>query len=105
MNFDNLVNSFELIRLIRKKINQEKPDLVYFNTSRKYALLKDLLILWLVGRRDNVKTILHIHFADVNELFPPQKILKKLCGKLLLFNVDHLVLLSERTKGFNSRWI
>lgn len=109
MNFDNLVNSFVLIRLIRKKINQEKPDLVYFNTSRKYALLKDLLILWLVGRRDNVKTILHIHFADVNELFPPQKILKKLCGKLLLFNVDHLVLLSERTKmdliadGYNPR--
>ncbi len=96
---DNLVNAAKLIRLLKIKIKKEKPRVIYFNTSRRYSLLKDLLVLMMVGRRENIKTVLHVHFADVNELFPPQPLLKRRCWKLITKYVDHLVLLSEKTKN------
>ncbi len=97
-SFDNLINTICLVNQIKKKIKDENPNVLYFNTSRKYSLLKDLLVLKLVGRKKNVKTILHIHFANVKELFPPQTFLKRRCKKLIAKYVDHLVLLSEKTK-------
>lgn len=98
LTISNLVNTLAFVRLLKRKIKEEKPDVVYFNTSIGYSLLKDLLALKWAGSRNRTKTILHIHFADAEKIFPSQAIFRRKCRRLIDKYVDHIVLLSEKTR-------
>ena len=103
---ENIVNFFKTRKALRKAVKERNPDSIYINTSRNYALYKDLL---LAKRRcfKNLEIIIHIHFAEFDEVFPNNKLIRKKCIKFIKNRVDKLIVLSSKLKnqlvekGFN----
>ena len=84
IKIENIVNFFKTRKALRKAVKERNPDSIYINTSRNYALYKDLL---LAKRRcfKNLEIIIHIHFAEFDEVFPNNKLIRKKCIKFKTF--------------------
>ena len=79
-------------------VRGEEYDAVYYHTSMKLGLLKDLLILRHMKKVKNVHTVLHIHFGELDKILPRPAILRSLALHLLREVPDRIVLLSQKTK-------
>ena len=103
--FENIINFFKLKKKINQTLKNNQFDLIYINSSRKYALLKDLLLF----KRKHLKKhklILHIHFADIDNVLPNNRFIKKLTLGLIKKKVTKLIVLSsELKKAFESNGV
>lgn len=98
MSIGNIKNSLNLIRNLKKESKKTHPDVIYFNSSRGLALLKDLYALVIAKKKSSSKAILHIHFAEADKILPRNRILKGLILKLMRESVDKIVFLSKETQ-------
>ncbi len=94
----NIKNSLCMYKDIIKEIKKHNPDVLYFHTSVKLALLKDLLVIRHAKRKTNISTVAHIHFADYKKIMTSNKFLNRMILSLLRKYVDHVVFLSKKTK-------
>lgn len=95
----NVKNMFCIIKGLLKETKGLDCDVLYYNTSTKAALLKDLLVvrvLRLFGRKQ--KIVAHIHFAQLDQILPGQKLVRSWMLKALNRYVDRVVFLSVVTK-------
>ena len=95
---ENFANAFSLYKDIIKAINETKPDILYYHTSVKTALLKDLLVARHAKLKTHIPIILHIHFADYNKIMIGNKTIDSIIISLLRRFIDRIIFLSERTK-------
>lgn len=79
-------------------LKQYKYDILHIHTSRKNSLLRDLFI---VSQLKNKKgeIYLSIHFANINDILPKNKLTRKWCIHILSKYVDKCILLSKKTKS------
>ena len=96
-NIDNIKNAFYLYKTISRSILKNKPDVLYYHSSIRVALLKDLLILRHAKIKTKVKTVIHIHFADYEKIMTGVSLLDNIILFILKKYVDELVFLSKTT--------
>lgn len=94
----NLRNTLKIIRELTNKVAQSEIDIIYYNSSYGIPLLKDLIVVNIIGYKSSVKVIFHIHFADYEKIIPNNIFLKKYTLYLIKKNVDHLVFLSKKSR-------
>lgn len=103
LSLDNLRNTTAIIKDLKKALKLKNPDVMYFNTSRGYALLKDLFVIGAVKRYCK-KVILHIHFGEASKLIPQNKFFVRLFVSLINKYIDKIVLLSKVTMEQLTAW-
>lgn len=96
-NKDNFKNAIFLYNTISKSILEYRPDVLYYHTSIRYALLKDLLILRHAKIKTKVKTIVHIHFADYEKIVTGIGLIDNMILSILKKYIDEIVFLSQTT--------
>lgn len=96
-NIDNIKNFFALYKKIFAVINTNSIDVIYYHSSVKFALLKDLIILRRIKQCSSIKIVLHIHFADLDEILCRQALIKKIMKKYMM-KLDKIVYLSKVTQ-------
>jgi len=97
LNLSNIRNFFKLLGDEIVYIREQKPDVFYLHSSVGLALLKDLLELRKAKKKTGIKTVLHIHFAEVEKIFTGIKPLDRWMLSAIGTYVDSLVLLSRQT--------
>lgn len=97
MNLSNLENFRRLYFSVKKEIKKASPQVFYCHSSVGIALLKDLLVLRRAKKTTGVKTVLHIHFAQMEKILTGKASLDKLILKLMKKYTDHVVFLSKNT--------
>lgn len=96
-NKDNIKNAICLYNAISKSILEYMPDVLYYHSSIRYALLKDLLILRHAKIKTKVKTIIHIHFADYEKIMTGIGLVDTIILSILKNYIDEIVFLSKTT--------
>lgn len=94
----NFINANKLRVGLDKEIRKKKYDIVYYHTSNKLALVKDLLSIIYIKRRNSIKIVLHIHFAELEKTLFNNKWINKWIISLFNKYVDKIVFLSTKTQ-------
>lgn len=96
-NKENIKNALYLYNTITDSIKENNPDILYYHSSVRYALLKDLLILRNAKINTKIRTVIHIHFADYEKIMTGNSLIDKLILSILKKYVDVIVFLSKTT--------
>lgn len=99
ISLKNIKNFFALRKQLSKRLKNGDYTSIYINTSRGFALIKDLLLIKRKIRK-KYETIFHIHFADGNEVFKKNKLLRKYTFYLFKKNASKIIVLSYKLKEF-----
>ena len=83
LSFANIKNFFLIFKNILKSIKLHKTDILYYHSSVKLALLKDLLVIKDAKKKTKIKTVLHIHFADFEKIVLKNLFLKQIMLRLM----------------------
>lgn len=97
LNLKNIDNFLKIYRDLPSEIKREKTDCLYYHSSVRFALLKDLLAIRHAKKKTGIKTVLHIHFADYEKIMTGIALLDKLILRILRKYVDKIVFLSRNT--------
>ena len=97
LNLENLQNFGLIYRDVVPELRAAAPDVFYLHTSVGLALLKDLLVLRKVKKQTGCKTVLHIHFADIEKILTGKGVLDRWILSLLKTYADGIVFLSAQT--------
>lgn len=98
VKLENIRNSIRILSSLIQRANREKADCIYYNSSSGIPLLKDLIILRLAQVFSNSKTIVHIHYADMEKVLPKRSLLHRWTFGLLK-KMDGVVFLSQDTRN------
>lgn len=89
-------------KMLAKTFSDDNNTLFHIQTSRKWTLMKDLLLAKTAKKKCHLKTIMTIHYAELKDILYTNRILKTLQLRLLRKYVDHVIFLSEMTaREFN----
>lgn len=97
LNLENIKNFFAVYKAAAKEVKQTKPDVFYLHSSIGVALLKDLLVLRHVKKKTGCKTVLHIHFADIEKILTGKGFLDNRILSFMKKYADGVVFLSQQT--------
>lgn len=97
IRFKNFINFFHLRKAISKTLKTTEINTIYLNTSRNFALLKDILLLKKKYKK-KYDIIIHIHFADFNEVFHKNKFIRWFTLKSLKKISPRIISLSSKLK-------
>jgi glycosyltransferase involved in cell wall biosynthesis len=95
IHYKNIINFLRLRTDLKKEIDSNYYDIIHIHTSKKLALLKDLLVIKSVYNKFDGKIILHIHFADIEKILFNNKIFNIIIKKILENYVDEIIVLSQ----------
>ncbi len=93
----NLKSSWNIHCSLTKEAKKHKPDCLYFHSSVRLPLLKDLLALRHAKKKTRVKTVLHIHFAEYDKIMTGKRFFDRWIFNILKQWVDKVVFLSRAT--------
>lgn len=99
VNFNNIKYFFIIKNRLKKQIKSKEYDVLHICTSTKIALLKDLLVVKSVRKIFKGQIIIHIRFADLDQIVFKNKWINSIILKLINKNVDKLLLLSKNLIG------
>ena len=97
IGLDNIKNSLILYSTICRAVKESNAEVLYYHSSVKIALLKDLLVLRHAKRKTGIKIIIHIHFAEYQTIMTGNRLLDGLILETLKKDVDEVVFLSKGT--------
>ncbi len=97
ISMENLQNFFAVYRAAEKEINAVAPEVFYLHSSIGIALLKDLMVLRRVKKKTGCKTVLHIHFADIEKILTGKAPLDNWMIRAMQKYADGIVFLSKQT--------
>lgn len=95
---NNIVDAFFERKYILKEILKKPEAVLHIQTSRKWLLLKDLLLTRYLKQHTNNKIGITIHFCDVDKILYNNNTIKKIELYLLKRYVDFIIVLSKKTK-------
>ena len=96
-SLSNIKNFLDVFLALPKAINDCSPQVLYYHSSIRLALLKDLLVIRHAKRKTGIKTVLHIHFAEYSKIMTGIKLLDALIIFIIKKYVDKVVFLSKET--------
>jgi glycosyltransferase involved in cell wall biosynthesis len=97
VKIENFINAFKLVVDLKKQLNSEEYNIIHFHSSIKFSLLRDLLVIQKIRNKFYGKIVLHIHYADKENILFNERYDKLVIMKLFK-NVDKVIFLSEKTK-------
>lgn len=97
LNLENLKNFCAVYQDAVREVKKAKPHVFYLHSSIGIALLKDLLVLRHVKKKTGCKTIVHIHFADIEKILTGKAVLDNRILSLMKNYADGIVFLSQQT--------
>ena len=97
MSLENLQNFRLVYRDAVRELCAAAPDVFYLHTSIGIALLKDLIVLRHVKKKTGCKTVLHIHFADIEKILTGKAVLDNWILSSMQKYADGIVFLSAQT--------
>lgn len=97
INFENIRNFICIYRDLILEVKRCDADVLYYHSSVKMALLKDIIAIRKAKSKTKVKTVLHIHFAEYNKIMFSNGLLNKIIINMLNEYVDKVVFLSRTT--------
>lgn len=98
VNINNIKNALVNMHKLSLSIKKNAPQIIYFNTSRGKGLIKDVFNIVIANRKKTSKVILHIHYAEIADILPTNKVLRRLVLNIFKKRIDHIVLLSAALK-------
>ncbi len=98
LRLSNIRNFLAARRALYREIRQGDHEVVYYHTSMRMGLLKDLLILQHARRARRIRTVVHIHYGEAEKILPHNRFLRAWTLRLLRKAADSILLLSKRTK-------
>lgn len=98
INIGNIKNFIKLWQAVVGEVRENQPDVFYYHSSTGIALLKDLLVIKRAKKKTGIKTVLHIHFADIKQILTGKKVLADWMLKCINKYVDEVVFLSKKTR-------
>lgn len=98
LSFANIRNFLACCRALPGAARAEKYDAVYYHTSMKLGLLKDLFLVRRLKKKVKLPVAVHIHYGEFDKIFPRSRLLRALSLRLLRRYADRIFLLSHRTK-------
>lgn len=96
-NLENLKNFKYIMKDLITEIKSTESSILYFHSSIKMALFKDIIAIRKAKIETKLKTILHIHFAEYKEIMFSNNILNKIIINMINKYVDKVVFLSKKT--------
>ena len=93
--FKNILNYRVTKKALKNELSNHKINSIYINTSRNYALFKDLLLVKRFFKECEI--IVHIHFADFENVFS-KRLVRSRCLSILKKKVTKIVVLSDKLK-------
>lgn len=96
-SLSNVLNTLQVYFALPREIKSSDADILYFHTSVKFSLLKDLFVIRHAKAVTGIKTVLHIHFADYHKIITGKRFLDRLMLRWIQRFVDHTVFLSLAT--------
>lgn len=97
IGLDNIKNSLILYSTICSAVYESDAEVLYYHSSVKIALLKDLLVLRHAKRKTGIKTVIHIHFAEYQKIMSGNRLIDGMILEILKKDVDEVVFLSKGT--------
>lgn len=96
-NMSNLKNCVAIYSSLWREVKDHNPQVLYFHSSVRFALLKDLLAICHAKKKTGVKTVIHIHFAEYEKIMTGKKLFDNLILNILKKYIDKVVFLSKKT--------
>lgn len=93
-SLENFKNAFKLFKSLKTELKENEYNAVYWHTSNKFALIKDLIIIKLLKKR-NLKMLLHIHYSDINKIMFDSKLLNAFIINLFKTTINRFILMSD----------
>lgn len=97
VDLSNIKNFLSIKKDIIPEIKRTNPDVIYYHSSVKLALFKDLLIIRKIKKKTKKKIILHIHFADIEKILMNRKVFDNISLNVMKKYIDRVVFLSTKT--------
>lgn len=98
LNLRNITNSIRIIMGLLSITKRERFDVVYYNTSIKMALVKDMFVIRVLKQfRPKMKIVTHIHFAEFEKIVPKNDLLRHFVLKTMQKSIDQNIFLSRTT--------
>lgn len=97
ISFSNINNFVKIKKDLLFNLKNESYDFIYYHSSVRLALLKDLLIIRKLSKYNHVKIMLHIHFAEFNKIMFSVKILNNIIISIMNNKLEKVIFLSEKT--------
>lgn len=95
-NFANIKNMLKFKKICVQRTAD--ADIAYLHSSFGLALLKDLIVLRAVKRKNKVKSVLHIHYAEYKKILTCYSAVNYVILSLLRKYVDKIIFLSSNTR-------
>ena len=97
-SLENLKNAVNVYFSLLTEVKRSNVQVVYYHSSIKYALLKDLLALRRLKRKTGVRIALHIHFAEYDKIMTGHKLIDNIMLSIMQKYIDKFVFLSYATE-------
>lgn len=97
LSTSNLKNSVEIYSSLWREVKTVNPRILYFHSSVRLALLKDLIAIRHAKKKTGVKTIVHIHFAEYEKIMTGKKLVDHIILDILKKYIDKVIFLSKGT--------
>lgn len=97
LRLENFINFVRICRDLPRSIHESGCDVLYYHSSTRLALLKDLLALIRAKSICRLPTILHIHFAGYRNILFGNRCIDRLMILLLNRYIDRIIFLSRNT--------
>lgn len=94
LSLKNILNAISLKKEIKKKLKEYSCNIIYWHSSNRFALLKDLII---IKQLNAPNVVLHIHYSEIKKILFNKKILDKFLCRLINKNVSSIVTMSKST--------
>lgn len=99
LRLENIVNYYVLLNKLKKYCSRTFFDTLYYHSSIKLALLKDLLIIKKIKNgKKTLRIVLHIHYAEYEKIMFSKKMLNNLILNLINKYIDMVIFLSDKTR-------
>ena len=100
IDINNFLNMLDILKGLLKVTSDRSVNTLYYHSSIKTSLLKDLIIIRMLRcfqRKQRI--VLHIHFAEIEKIMPKQHFIRKWMINTLKKYVNHIVFLSKETRN------
>jgi len=97
-SFQNIFQALYLLFNLSRRVLKKDFDAIHFNSSAKFPLFKDQIIIFLVGFLTSKVVFFQIHFSGIDETFLDNSLFRKI-QFCMLKRVHKIIVLSEDFKS------
>lgn len=94
----NVLYGIKQYKALYAKLKKEQVNVIHFHTSCSFLFLKDIILAYLLKKKEKAKVYLTIHVGAVETIFNRIGFAKRWCVNVLNQSFDHVFLLSNQLR-------